>query len=102
VIGRASQVSLAAAAVAASGAAGWFLLRRRGTGRPAAVRRDEREPAPQPREPWTCECGQEYLVAGRDRHRIYWPAGAGDGDPTLAGECRECGRSLAQAGRSTT
>ena len=101
-IGRASQVWLAVAFVAASGAAGWFLLRRGRPGGPAAVRRDEREPAPQPREPWRCECGQEYLVAGRDRHRIYWPAGADDGDPILAGECRECGRSLAQAGRSTT
>ena len=97
-IDRAPRAALAVAAVAA----GWFLAHRRTAGPRLELRAGEPAPAPQPREPWQCACGQEYLVAGRDRHRIYWPAGADEGDPVLSGECRECGRTLAHAGRSTT
>ena len=46
------------------------------------------------REPWRCECGQGYTVAGRDRHRIYWPDGAADADAVLDGRCVSCGRPL--------
>jgi hypothetical protein len=51
--------------------------------------------APQPaREPWTCACGQGFLVAGRDRHRIYWLEGAAESEPLLADRCPSCDRPL--------
>jgi hypothetical protein len=49
------------------------------------------EPA---REPWSCACGKRYLVAGRDRHRIYWLEGAPESDPLLSDRCPECERPL--------
>ena len=51
-------------------------------------------PAEDPGEPWQCECGQEYMVAGRDRHRIYWLADSGPSDPVLSGTCPNCDRPL--------
>ena len=45
-------------------------------------------------EPWRCACGQEFLVAGRDRHRVYWLADAGPDDPVLGDACPQCGRGL--------
>ena len=52
------------------------------------------QPAEEPGEPWQCECGQEYMVAGRDRHRIYWLAESGPSDPVLSGTCPRCDRPL--------
>src|SRR4051794_18689897 len=46
------------------------------------------------REPWTCACGQGFLVAGRDRHRIYWLQGAAESEPLLADRCPSCDRAL--------
>ena len=56
-------------------------------------------PAPEPGEeplgePWQCECGKEFMVAGRDRHRVYWPADASPSDPILSGTCPNCDRPL--------
>jgi hypothetical protein len=33
-------------------------------------------------------------VAGTDRHRIYWVAGAMPGEPLLAARCVSCGEHL--------
>jgi hypothetical protein len=46
------------------------------------------------RQPWTCECGQAYLVSGRDRHTIFWLEGAAESDPLLSDICPECDRNL--------
>jgi hypothetical protein len=46
------------------------------------------------RREWRCQCGQEYLVTGADRHRIYWLAGADVENPVLGQECVSCGASL--------
>ena len=45
-------------------------------------------------EDWRCECGARYRRTGRDRHRIYWPAGAPENQPVLGTECVQCGRPL--------
>jgi hypothetical protein len=34
------------------------------------------------------------LVAGRDRHRIYWLEGAAESEPLLADHCPSCDRPL--------
>ena len=53
------------------------------------------ESAQQPaREPWRCACGQGFLVAGRDRHRIYWIEGAAEDEPLLTDRCPSCDRPL--------
>jgi hypothetical protein len=67
-------------------AAAIFARRRRRAAQPA-------EPPPARRQ-WRCTCGQEYLVAGQDRHRIYWVAGATPGDPLLEERCVRCGAAL--------
>jgi hypothetical protein len=79
---RRSMVALAAAAAVAAVAAALRALRRR--------RRAAPEPARQPRRHVSCSCGQEYEVAGADRHRVYWLAGAADGDPVLGQRCPAC------------
>jgi hypothetical protein len=48
-------------------------------------------------ETWACQCGQEYRVSGRGRHRIYWPEGASESDPLLAPVCVNCERPLPTA-----
>ena len=66
-----------------------------------AVKR-RRRPGPQfasppnesARRAWRCQCGQEYLVSGADRHRIYWLADADAENPVLGQECVSCGASL--------
>ena len=85
---RSASVAAAAAlagvivAVAAS-------IRRRG--RAARVS----EPAPPPaRRAVVCACGREYEVAGTDRHRVYWPAGAPESEPVLGDDCPACGAPL--------
>jgi hypothetical protein len=62
--------------------------RRRGAARAAPP-----PPASAHRE-WRCQCGQDYLVAGGDRHRIYWLADAEAGDPVLGEQCVRCGAHL--------
>ena len=49
---------------------------------------------PPAREPWRCECGQAFLVAGRDRHRIYGLEGAAEAEPLLGDRCPRCDRPL--------
>lgn len=51
------------------------------------------------RHPWHCECGQEYLVAGQDRHQIYWLKDADLSDPVLSDHCPNCERPLPAASR---
>jgi hypothetical protein len=46
------------------------------------------------RQPWTCDCGQAYLVSGIDRHRVYWLPDAAQSDPMLERECVSCGAPL--------
>jgi hypothetical protein len=56
------------------------------------------EPSQQPgREPWQCACGERYLVAGRDRHRIYWLEQAPESEPLLSETCRTCDRAAGRA-----
>ncbi len=45
-------------------------------------------------EDWSCACGAQYRMTGRDRHRVYWPAGAAEDEPVLGTECLQCGRPL--------
>jgi hypothetical protein len=71
-------------AAAAAGVAGILARRTRRLARPAARERAR----------WRCECGQDYAVSGRDRHRVYWIAGAEEDDPVLSGRCPRCDRPL--------
>ena len=44
---------------------------------------------------WRCpSCGQTYRVAGLDRHRVFWPEGAGPREAVLDGCCVNCGQPL--------
>lgn len=52
------------------------------------------------RQPWHCECGQEYVVSGQDRHQIYWLEGADESDPVLSDNCPNCDRPLPATTRS--
>jgi hypothetical protein len=72
---------VAVTVVSAAGAAVIGILRRRA--------RD-----PHGRRPWTCACGQRYLVRGTDRHRVYWLTNASQRDPVLGRECVSCGATL--------
>ncbi len=45
-------------------------------------------------EDWSCACGAQYRMTGRDRHRVYWPAGAAEDEPVLGTDCVQCGRPL--------
>jgi hypothetical protein len=50
---------------------------------------------------YTCDCGTPYRVSGTDRHTVYWPAGAPDGEPVLGDRCVTCdaplpGRTMAR------
>jgi hypothetical protein len=69
-------------------------LRRRLAGATSPTTGPRNGHAPAPREHWSCECGQAFVVTGRDRHRIYWMAGADEGDPVLDHRCPNCGRAL--------
>jgi hypothetical protein len=75
---------LAAAVPAAAGgvAVAVVIARRRRGGRDSA------------RRPWSCACGQAYLVSGTDRHRVYWLPDAQESDPLLVRECVSCGAEL--------
>jgi len=52
------------------------------------------------RQPWQCECGQDYLVAGQDRHQIYWLDGAEENGPVLSDHCPNCDRRLPAVSRA--
>ena len=45
-------------------------------------------------ETYRCDCGHEFRVAGRGRHRVYWPADAQESDPLLSARCPSCDRPL--------
>jgi hypothetical protein len=83
---RAIIAGIAFVAVGAAAVGAVFARRRRRATQAA-------EPPPARRE-WRCTCGQEYLVAGQDRHRIYWVAGATPDDPLLEEHCVRCGAAL--------
>lgn len=77
----------AAAAVASAAAGGGLWLRRRRGGGGGADHPAGRE--------YACPtCGAAYMVAGTDRHRIYWPAGAPESEPLLEARCTRCGTPL--------
>ena len=90
-----SRPLTAAALVAAALAAAAVARRRLQTQSPgpAAPGRTDAEEASQARE-WRCACGQEYVVSGVDRHRVYWPAGGSPDDALLELRCVECGAAL--------
>lgn len=76
---------LAAAGITAAAAAALAVVlarRRRGPSQPEA------------RRPWSCACGQAYLVRGVDRHRVYWLPDAPQSDPLLVRDCVSCGTDL--------
>jgi hypothetical protein len=54
-------------------------------------RRRQRRGGP---ETYRCDCGHAFRVAGRGRHRVYWPADAPDSDPLLSPRCPHCDRPL--------
>ena len=78
---------IAAALVAA------FLARGRIPARAVPEPDTDAEESSQKRE-WRCQCGQDYVVSGVDRHRVYWPAGASPDDPVLDLVCVQCGAPL--------
>jgi hypothetical protein len=80
---RRAWAPLGAAAAAAAATVAAALYTRRG-----------RDVGIDGRRPWTCECGQAYLVSGIDRHRVYWLPDAAQSDPLLARECVSCGAAL--------
>ena len=43
---------------------------------------------------WQCACGQAFRVAGVERHRVFWVAGAPEDDPVLGDRCPSCERPL--------
>jgi hypothetical protein len=45
---------------------------------------------------WSCQCGQEFRVSGRDRHRLYWLPDAKPEDPVLDDQCPNCERQLSE------
>jgi hypothetical protein len=61
----------------------------------AAVRQPDRARVA---DTYRCDCGAEYRVAGVDRHRVFWPAGAPDDAPVLGDRCPACDAVL-PAGR---
>jgi hypothetical protein len=74
-----------AADVASAAAAALLRLRRRRTSGARRARASETH---------RCECGEAFRVAGSGRHRVYWRAGAPDGEPLLAARCPSCDRPL--------
>ena len=106
-----SRMLIAAALVAAALAAAFFARRRtreEPTSAPDTTTADARtadasaEPDERPAQrEWRCACGQEYVVSGVDRHRVYWLAGASPDDPVLDLRCVGCGASL-PAGHEVT
>lgn len=39
---------------------------------------------------WRCDCGQEFRVAGTERHRVYWLVGAPEAEPVMSDRCPSC------------
>ena len=85
---KAAPAAGAGAAGLAATAAWRFVRRRRGTADGLG------EDAPAAKRDWTCECGQQFRVAGEDRHRVFWLADAEDGDPVLGDQCPNCEKPL--------
>jgi hypothetical protein len=98
-----SRPLTAAALVAAALAAAAVARRRLHTqpAGPAAATGTDAEQASQGRE-WRCRCGQEYVVSGVDRHRVYWPAGGSADDALLDLRCVSCGEPLPATREVTT
>jgi hypothetical protein len=76
------------------GASGGETSRGAATNGSGAQRSAEASDGASARQPWQCECGQAYLVAGQDRHQIYWLEGADESDPVLSDTCPNCDRPL--------
>jgi hypothetical protein len=94
---RALWWGAAAAALAATGG-GVVVLLRRTSPRAAWDRLRWRRDTSTDRRPWTCECGQRFIVTGQDRHRIYWLEEAEERDPVLGDACPSCDRRLPVSG----
>jgi len=88
-IATVARLALVLAAAAAGATGVRRLLRRRGAGG-AGRRRGVAE------QNMVCECGARYRAVGTGRHRVVWPADAGQQEALMAGECPQCGRSLDQ------
>ena len=84
-VGRAIAIALAVAA-AAGLAVGYKRHGSSGGGKRSA--------GGPPGEPWSCECGQAYRVAGEGRHRVYWLVDAPEADPVMGSTCVNCERPL--------
>jgi hypothetical protein len=91
---------LTVAALGAAALAAAAIARRRLQAQPAgpaatagAGSRTEPEESSEGRE-WSCRCGQEYVVSGVDRHRVYWPAGGSPDEALLDLRCVKCGEPL--------
>jgi hypothetical protein len=87
---------LTAAALVAAALAAAAIARRRlqpHSSAPVAAAGADEDESSQARE-WRCDCGQEYVVSGVDRHRVYWPAGGSPDDALLELRCVECGAPL--------
>jgi len=78
-------------AAVASGVA-YALMRLRRGGRPPG--RADAADGPAEQQRYRCECGQEFLVSGAGRHRVYWLPDASPSDPLLSAECPRCERPL--------
>ena len=89
-----TAAALVAAALAAAAVAR-RRLRTQSSGAAAAggAAGNDAEEASQAPE-WRCDCGQEYVVSGVDRHRVYWPAGGSPDDALLELRCVKCGAPL--------
>lgn len=88
--GNAVKMAPAAGAAGLAATGVWRLLRRRRAGAGATAPGD----APSAKRDWTCECGQQFRVAGEDRHRVFWLADASDDDPVLGDHCPNCEKPL--------
>jgi MYXO-CTERM domain-containing protein len=86
---RAPSPQVIAGILALAAVVALAVKQRRRPGRQAAS-----PPNESTRREWRCQCGQEYLVTGADRHRIYWLADADAENPVLGQECASCGASL--------
>ena len=88
-----TAAALVAAALAAAAVARRRLEARSSGAAAGTATGADSEEASQARE-WRCDCGQEYVVSGVDRHRVYWPAGGSPDDALLELRCVECGAPL--------
>jgi hypothetical protein len=108
---RIAAWSGAAALMAAIGAAARMRRAHAGAGTSAPTRSPGRSglarlrgrggPPGAAEQSWECACGQRFRVAGVERHRVYWVAGAPESDPVMSDLCPSCERPLPTAPAAT-